>query len=106
MLNKICPRCNRPLTESDFYRNKNTRDGLTSACKDCLRAGKSPNGNSYKGFASMSYDQLQAAVKAGGKKVHDLGTGHEFTTDEARKAGKKGGIAHARKRMQEGDSRK
>jgi general stress protein YciG len=37
--------------------------------------------------------------RKGGKAAHSAGTAHEFTSDEARAAGRKGGLAsHAKRR--------
>jgi hypothetical protein len=32
---KICNKCHIPKVESEFYKNKATRDGLQSSCKEC-----------------------------------------------------------------------
>jgi len=46
--------------------------------------------------------QREIASK-GGKAAHQKGTAHEWTSDEARDAGRKGGIAsHRRRREQQG----
>ena len=38
-------------------------------------------------------------ARQGGKAAHSAGTAHEFTSDEARRAGKMGGLAtHAKRR--------
>jgi uncharacterized protein len=42
---------------------------------------------------------VSAIASKGGKAAHERGTAHEFTTEEARVAGRKGGQAsHAKKR--------
>ena len=47
--------------------------------------------------------QREIASK-GGKAAHQKGTAHEWTSEEARDAGRKGGIAsHRRRREQQGD---
>lgn len=46
---------------------------------------------SKKGFASMSVEKRRAIASMGGKKAHEVGTAHQFTTEEAIVAGKKGG---------------
>jgi 5-methylcytosine-specific restriction endonuclease McrA len=35
---KSCPRCEQEKPESDFYKNKSTKDGLTAYCKVCTKA--------------------------------------------------------------------
>jgi len=47
---------------------------------------------------------LSAIASKGGKAAHSAGTAHEFTSAEARVAGRKGGLAtHAKRRK--GDER-
>lgn len=36
---KTCSKCGKTLPLTDFYRNKNCRDGHSSACKDCVDKG-------------------------------------------------------------------
>jgi len=43
------------------------------------------------GFASMSPEKVREISSLGGKKAHQLGTAHEFTPEEAQKAGRIGG---------------
>jgi general stress protein YciG len=49
-----------------------------------------------RGFASMDADTRRQIASAGGKAVHSQGKGHEFTPEEARRAGRKGGAVVAR----------
>src|SRR5437763_1709030 len=44
-----------------------------------------------RGFASMSPDKQREIASKGGRAAHEKGTAHEWTTDEARSAGRKGG---------------
>jgi general stress protein YciG len=44
-----------------------------------------------RGFASMSSEKQREIARKGGRAAHEKGTAHEFTTDEARAAGRKGG---------------
>lgn len=44
-----------------------------------------------RGFASMDPEKRQEIAQKGGKAAHEKGTAHEFTPEEARKAGAKGG---------------
>jgi uncharacterized protein len=51
---------------------------------------------SKRGFAAMAdKDYLRAIARKGGIAAHQKGTAHEFTSDEARLAGSKGGKATA-----------
>jgi uncharacterized protein len=47
--------------------------------------------NSNRGFASMDDQKQRAIASQGGKAAHESGNAHEFSPDEARKAGRKGG---------------
>lgn len=46
---------------------------------------------STRGFASMHPDKQREIARKGGRSAHMHKTAHEFTTEEARAAGKKGG---------------
>jgi general stress protein YciG len=48
-------------------------------------------GTRARGFASMSSEKQREIARKGGRAAHERGTAHEFTTDEARAAGRKGG---------------
>ena len=54
-----------------------------------------------RGFASMDRAKQREIASKGGKAAHQKGTAHEWTSEEARDAGRKGGIAsHQRRREQ------
>jgi general stress protein YciG len=56
-----------------------------------------------RGFASMDRAKQREIASKGGKAAHQKGTAHEWTSEEARDAGRKGGIAsHQRRREQLG----
>lgn len=46
---------------------------------------------SGRGFASMDPERQREIASRGGKAAHAKGTAHEFTSEEARRAGAKGG---------------
>ncbi|WP_437760521.1 KGG domain-containing protein [Sorangium sp. So ce1389] len=46
---------------------------------------------SKRGFAAMNAEQQRQIASQGGKAAHEKGTAHEFTSEEARAAGRKGG---------------
>ena len=48
---------------------------------------------SKRGFASMDRTRQREIARLGGRAAHQRGTAHEFTRDEAREAGRKGGVA-------------
>jgi general stress protein YciG len=56
-----------------------------------------------RGFASMDRNKQREIASKGGKAAHQKGTAHEWTSEEAREAGRKGGMAsHRRKQEQQG----
>ncbi len=57
-----------------------------------------------RGFASMDRAKQREIASKGGKAAHQKGTAHEWTSEEAREAGRKGGMAsHRRKQQQPGE---
>lgn len=48
---------------------------------------------SKRGFASMSAEKRREIASKGGRAAHAKGTAHEWTPQEAREAGRKGGKA-------------
>lgn len=53
---------------------------------------------SKRGFASMDPAKQREIASRGGKAAHAKGTAHEFTSEEARGAGRKGGLVVSRDR--------
>ena len=54
------------------------------------------SGGSRRGFAAMDPDEQREIASMGGRASHEYGHGHEFTSEEAREAGRKGGQARWR----------
>lgn len=52
-------------------------------------------GTSARGFASMDPVKQREIASRGGRAAHAKGTAHEFTPEEAREAGRKGGQSRA-----------
>lgn len=51
-----------------------------------------------RGFAAMDRKKVSEIASKGGKAAHAAGTAHQFSSDEARNAGRKGGVApHVRR---------
>jgi general stress protein YciG len=50
-----------------------------------------------RGFASMDKNKQRMIASKGGRAAHAKGTAHKWTSDEARKAGQKGGRARQKK---------
>jgi general stress protein YciG len=61
--------------------------------------GKSSSGKSQRGFAAMDAEKQREIASKGGRAAHAKGTAHEFSTDEAREAGRKGGESVSRDRQ-------
>ena len=79
---------------------QNERSG-TSNGSERQAQGSNGNGNgkrSNRGFASMDASRQREIASKGGKAAHAKGTAHEWTPDEARVAGRKGGEAVSRDR--------
>jgi uncharacterized protein len=69
-------------TDAKLYR---TVKGLSSNKKTKNMA------NENRGFAGMDKDKQRKIASEGGKAAHRSGHAHEFTSEEAAKAGAKGG---------------
>jgi len=54
-----------------------------------------------RGFASMDRAKQREIASKGGKAAHQKGTAHEWTSEEAREAGRKGGMASHRRKQQQ-----
>jgi general stress protein YciG len=57
-----------------------------------------------RGFAAMDPQAQRAIAAKGGRAAHQKGTAHEFTSEEARVAGRKGGEASRGGRRSSGSS--
>ena len=62
------------------------------------RAGGRMTGKSRRGFASMDPARQREIASKGGRAAHAKGTAHEWSSDEAREAGRKGGVTVSRDR--------
>jgi len=62
------------------------------------RGGARSGGKSNRGFASMDPQRQREIASKGGRAAHEKGTAHEWTPDEAREAGRKGGEMVSRDR--------
>src|ERR1700722_13092889 len=61
-----------------------------------MNSSEQPKSN--RGFASMELSKQREIASKGGKAAHAQGRAHEFTADEARNAGRKGGEVVSRDR--------
>ena len=62
-------------------------------------------GKEDRGFASMDRAKRREIASKGGKAAHEKGTAHEWTSEEARAAGRRGGLAGPRRRAEMRDER-
>jgi len=51
------------------------------------KSGSQQKDTSKRGFASMDPEQQREIAAEGGRAAHEKGTAHEFTSEEARRAG-------------------
>lgn len=60
-------------------------------------------GNSNRGFAAMDREKQRRIASEGGRAAHRQGVAHEWSKDEAREAGRKGGqiVSQNREHMSE-----
>jgi general stress protein YciG len=73
------------------------RDASSDTGSDMQTSG-SGGRRSNRGFASMDRGKQREIASKGGRAAHAKGTAHEFDSDEARNAGRKGGQAVSRNR--------
>ena len=67
-----------------------------SAPKTLTRPANRVGTKSRRGFAAMSPETQRHIASEGGKASHASGRGHRFSADEARDAGRKGGLVSRR----------
>jgi general stress protein YciG len=60
------------------------------------------NNTSRRGFASMDPARQREIASMGGREAHARGTAHEFDSNEAREAGRKGGMNSGRSNRDRG----
>jgi general stress protein YciG len=64
--------------------------------------GGQGSGTSSRGFASMDPERQREIASEGGKAAHQKGTAHEFTSEEARRAGS---MSHGNRQSDQASSR-
>ena len=65
---------------------------------DVSTSAPEPKPRRPRGFAAMDRSKVSEIASKGGKAAHAAGTAHQFSSDEARNAGRKGGVApHVRR---------
>ena len=77
----------------------NEQTNVPTDSQSAPQAQQAPRPKQRRGFAAMDPRLVAEIASKGGKAAHAAGTAHEFTADEARAAGRKGGLApHARRK--------
>ena len=54
-----------------------------------------------RGFALLDRTRLRQIASRGGKAAHAKGVAHQWTSEQARVAGRKGGLAHHPRRVKQ-----
>jgi len=75
---------------SDMSKNEERSENRTNENENG-NSGGSRSGKPLRGFAAMDEQRRREIASKGGKAAHEKGTAHEFTSEEARIAGRKGG---------------
>jgi general stress protein YciG len=73
------------MTQLDTMQSTNSSEATS--------ATESTSTKKPRGFAAMDPNVVAAIARKGGRAAHASGRAHEFSHDEARAAGKKGGLA-------------
>jgi len=76
------------LSEADGTSDSVSNDLLTTLDES---GDLSAKGRGNQGFASMSKEKQREIASKGGKAAHEAGTAHEWDSEEAAAAGRRGG---------------
>ncbi|ALW85767.1 hypothetical protein AUC43_12105 [Hymenobacter sedentarius] len=74
----------------------NIANTAAAAAKSSTRPANRVGTKSRRGFAAMSPETQRRIASEGGKASHASGRGHRFSAEEARDAGRKGGLVSRR----------
>jgi general stress protein YciG len=92
------------IKEIDMATSKESGKGAGSSSGSAQKGGSgSGQGPAKRGFAAMDQAQQREIASKGGQAAHQKGTAHEFDSEEARRAGQKGGEAVSRNRAHMAD---
>jgi len=78
--------------------SKDSSSKSGSSAGNAQKSGSGSGGPAKRGFAAMDENQQREIASKGGQAAHQKGTAHEFDSEEARRAGQKGGEAVSRDR--------
>ena len=79
-----------------------TSPATSAPAKLSTRPANRVGTKSRRGFAAMSPETQRRIASEGGKASHASGRGHRFSADEARDAGRKGGLVSRRGKAADG----
>jgi hypothetical protein len=83
------------MNQSNTATDTNTQE----TAKVPAPAESAPRPKQRRGFAVMDPRKVSEIASKGGRAAHAAGTAHQFSSDEAREAGRKGGYAtHAKRK--------
>ena len=78
---------------------ENNREELNEQEDQNQPREKGKSGTSNRGFASMSPQKQREIASKGGRAAHEMGVAHQWSSDEARNAGRKGGQSVSQNRQ-------
>ena len=78
--------------------SKDSGSKSSSSAGNAQKGSSGNGGPAKRGFAAMDEQQQREIASKGGQAAHQKGTAHEFDSEEARRAGQKGGEAVSRNR--------
>jgi len=88
-------------SENVSYLSGDRQEHQSSKASSMAGGMKSMKVSKPRGFAAMDRKLVSEIAKKGGQAAHKAGTAHEFTSEEARIAGRKGGqTTHQRRAAQ------
>jgi len=75
-----------------------SNQGSDKGSSQKTEGGTTQKAPAKRGFAAMDEETQRSIASKGGQAAHQKGTAHEFDSEEARRAGQKGGEAVSRDR--------
>ena len=71
METKVCTKCGRELTLSDFYNDRSKKDGKESNCKECRKEHLETNKEKIKGREKEYYEKNKEKIKEREKEYYE-----------------------------------
>ena len=94
---------NTGSSQEEMFRGESSEPQNAGSEREASSTERSGRGSSNRGFAAMSPERQRQIASEGGRAAHRQGVAHEWNSDEARKAGRKGGekVSQNREHMSE-----